>query len=240
MNSARPASKSKTTVPYVSVGADTEQSSITYKQTIAQKNKDCNTFPHETSHSADSEYGDKYVISFEKTAKEVSVRDYTGFIGIPVNRAGMIVCPFHDDRNPSMKVDSRYHCFACGADGNVIDFVSSYYGIPKYEAACRIAEEFNLDTESLSGERRQENKENIDYGYIKQYILNYLISVEKEMKRWLEEYAPRPGDKELHFLFRTAAQWLGYVSYLTDTLSACKTADEIRSFISQHEGEVIV
>ena len=240
MNSAYPASKSKMTVPYVSVGADTEQSSKTNKHNITQKNKDCNTFPHETSHSADSEYGGKYVISFEKTANEVSVRDYVNFIGIPVNRAGKIRCPFHDDRNPSMKIDSRYHCFGCGADGNVIDFVSSYYGIPKYEAACRIAEEFNLDTESLSGERRQENKDNIDYGYIKQYILNYLISVEKEMKSWLEEYAPKRDDEELHFLFRTASQWLDYVSYLTDTLSACKTADEIRSFISLHEGEVIV
>ena len=152
----------------------------------------------------------------------------------------MIVCPFHDDRNPSMKIDSRYHCFGCGADGNVIDFVSSYYGIPKYEAACRIAEEFNLDTDALGGGYSPEYKEKIDYGYIKQYILNYLISAEKEMKSWLEEYAPKRDDEELHFLFRTAAQWLDYVSYLTDTMSACKTAEEIRSFISLHEGEVIV
>ena len=240
MNSAYPASKSKTTVPYVSVGADTEQSSKTNIYNITRKNKDCNTFPHETSHSSDSEDGGKYVISFEKTANEVSVRDYVNFIGIPVNRAGMIVCPFHDDRNPSMKIDSRYHCFGCGADGNVIDFVSSYYGIPKYEAACRIAEEFNLDTDALGGGYSPEYKEKIDYGYIKQYILNYLISAEKEMKSWLEEYAPKRDDEELHFLFRTAAQWLDYVSYLTDTMSACKTAEEIRSFISLHEGEVIV
>ncbi len=240
MNSARPASESKTTVPYVSVGADTEQSSKTNKYNITRKNKDCNTFPHESSHYDNTDESERYVISFEKTANEVSVRDYLNFIGIPVNSAGKIKCPFHDDRTPSMKVDSRYHCFGCGADGNVIDFVSNYYGITQYEAACRIAEEFNLDTDALGDGHTPEYKERIDYGYIKQYILNYLISVEKEMKSWLKEYAPKPGDEELHFLFRTAAQWLEYVSYLIDTLSACRTADEIRNFISQHEGEVIV
>ena len=31
--------------------------------------------------------------------------------------SGMACCPFHDDKNPSMKVDQRFHCFGCGADG---------------------------------------------------------------------------------------------------------------------------
>ncbi|MBR4765463.1 MAG: hypothetical protein IK085_01725 [Clostridia bacterium] len=247
LNTANTDLKSKTTVPYVSAPTDTEQSSITYKNNISQKNDDCNTFSHETlcfedclEKSEDNEDSERYVISFEKTAKEVTVRDYVSFVGIPVNRAGKINCPFHNDRTPSMKVDSRYHCFGCGADGNVIDFVSSYYGISKYEAACRITEEFHLDSETLSSEHGKDYKEKIDYGYIKQYILNYLIYVEKEMKSWLKEYAPKLGDEELHFLFRTASQWLDYVSYLTDTLSGCRTADEIRHFLSLHEGEVIV
>jgi transposase len=35
------------------------------------------------------------------------------------------VCPFHDDRNPSLYVDPgewHYHCFGCGAHGDAIDF----------------------------------------------------------------------------------------------------------------------
>jgi hypothetical protein len=39
-----------------------------------------------------------------------------------VGRNGMAVCPFHPDKNPSTKLDKRYHCFACQADGDVIDF----------------------------------------------------------------------------------------------------------------------
>ncbi|MBD9268378.1 MAG: DNA primase, partial [[Ruminococcus] torques] len=33
----------------------------------------------------------------------------------------MVSCPFHNDRTPSMKVDSRFYCFGCGASGDVID-----------------------------------------------------------------------------------------------------------------------
>ena len=39
----------------------------------------------------------------------------------------MACCPFHNDKTPSMKLDRRYHCFGCGADGDVIDFTAALY-----------------------------------------------------------------------------------------------------------------
>jgi len=39
------------------------------------------------------------------------------------------LCPFHDDRNPSFYVNPElgvYHCFGCGASGDVIKFVQEY------------------------------------------------------------------------------------------------------------------
>ena len=43
-------------------------------------------------------------------------------------------CPFHGDKHPSMKVDSRFHCFACQADGDVIDFVGRLFQLSPYKA----------------------------------------------------------------------------------------------------------
>jgi len=48
---------------------------------------------------------------------------------IPLRRAGgnkVGCCPFHADKSPSFVVykDNAYHCFGCGAHGDVIDFVS--------------------------------------------------------------------------------------------------------------------
>ncbi|MFQ7310191.1 MAG: CHC2 zinc finger domain-containing protein, partial [Mediterraneibacter sp.] len=61
---------------------------------------------------------------FEAVKQSVTTRQAAEHYGIRVGRNGMCVCPFHDDKNPSMKVDRRFHCFGCQADGDVIDFVS--------------------------------------------------------------------------------------------------------------------
>ena len=53
---------------------------------------------------------------FEAVKQNLTTRQAAELYGIPVNRHGMAVCPFHNDKNPSMKVDKRFHCFACQAD----------------------------------------------------------------------------------------------------------------------------
>jgi DNA primase catalytic core len=60
----------------------------------------------------------------------------------PSGRAFMARCPFHvEDRHPSMSVGGlpgRYHCFACGAGGDVIDYVARFNGIGFRDAADRL------------------------------------------------------------------------------------------------------
>ena len=56
----------------------------------------------------------------------------------------MACCPFHDDKHPSMKVDRRFHCFGCQADGDVIDFTARLFGLNKKEAALKLAEDFSV------------------------------------------------------------------------------------------------
>jgi DNA primase len=60
----------------------------------------------------------------------------------PSGRAFMARCPFHvEDRRPSMSVGGvagRYHCFACGAGGDVIDYVARFNGIGFRDAADRL------------------------------------------------------------------------------------------------------
>ena len=48
--------------------------------------------------------------------------------GIALSPQGMALCPFHDDHHPSLSVhNGRYKCFACGAGGDIIDFVRKKY-----------------------------------------------------------------------------------------------------------------
>jgi len=53
------------------------------------------------------------------------------------------VCPFHNDRNPSMSVNQAkqiYHCFSCGAGGDVFKFVMDYENLSFKEAIKVLAE----------------------------------------------------------------------------------------------------
>lgn len=60
---------------------------------------------------------------FQKIKESVTARQAAEMYGLKVNRNGMVCCPFHNDKHPSMKVDKGFYCFACGAKGDVIHFV---------------------------------------------------------------------------------------------------------------------
>ena len=84
---------------------------------------------------------------FEAVKQSVTTRQAAEHYGIRVGRNGMACCPFHNDKTPSMKLDRRYHCFGCGADGDVIDFAAALYGLAKKEAAVQLANDFGLSYE---------------------------------------------------------------------------------------------
>ena len=81
---------------------------------------------------------------YQVIKEQVTTREAAEYYGIPVNRNGMAKCIFHDDRNPSMKLDRRYHCFGCQADGDVIDFVGKMFGLTPYEAARKLVSDFGI------------------------------------------------------------------------------------------------
>ena len=81
---------------------------------------------------------------FEAVKGKVTTRQAAEIYGIQVNRHGMAVCPFHNDKNPSMKLDMRFHCFACQADGDAVDFVSRLFRLPGKAAAMKLADDVSI------------------------------------------------------------------------------------------------
>lgn len=82
---------------------------------------------------------------FEAVKQSITVREAAQMYGIEVNRSGMACCPFHDDKNPSMKLNEEYfYCFGCGATGDVIDFTARLYNLSPKEAAEKLAQDFGL------------------------------------------------------------------------------------------------
>ena len=105
---------------------------------------------------------------FEAVKQSVTTRQAAEHYGIHIGRNGMACCPFHNDKTPSMKLDRRYHCFGCGADGDVIDFAAALYGLGKKEAAIQLANDFGLSYEdyiaSLSMRKLYDERGNVYFG----------------------------------------------------------------------------
>lgn len=65
---------------------------------------------------------------------------------VPLKKSGVNflgICPFHDDRHPSMSVNSAkgiFHCFSCGMGGNAIKFIQEYEKISYPQAIEKLAD----------------------------------------------------------------------------------------------------
>ncbi|MBC9822849.1 CHC2 zinc finger domain-containing protein [Terrabacter sp. MAHUQ-38] len=73
-----------------------------------------------------------------------SLADVMAAAGIELHPRGhgwMACCPFHDDSTPSLSVEGvpdRFHCFGCGASGDVIDFVQRMRNLGFLEAVAEL------------------------------------------------------------------------------------------------------
>jgi DNA primase len=72
----------------------------------------------------------------EEIKEEYSMADVAARYGLLPNRRGFIRCPFHPgDREASLKLYPKdFHCFACGAHGDIFTFIQMQEEIPFHEA----------------------------------------------------------------------------------------------------------
>lgn len=95
---------------------------------------------------------------------QVSMMDIANHYGMRVNRKGYALCPFHNDKNPSMQVFSGYtkndgfYCRSCGAGGTIFNFVMEYEGKTFEESVRTVASVFGIqisDGKNLSDDVRK-------------------------------------------------------------------------------------
>ena len=64
------------------------------------------------------------------------------------------LCPFHSEKTPSFSVapDKQiYHCFGCGAGGNVFSFIIEHQKISFIEAVQQLGHKYGIHVENKSG-----------------------------------------------------------------------------------------
>lgn len=162
---------------------------------------------------------------FEQVKGCVTTRQAAESYGLRVSRNGMCRCIFHDDRNPSMKVDERCYCFGCGATGDVIDFVGKLFDLPPYDAARKLADDFGISANGQAlGVSRPRAIPKEKYAQANQFrdeeadVIHVLNEYHWLLKDWRERYAPATPEDELHDCFVESLQMADYIGHLLDVL----------------------
>jgi len=81
-------------------------------------------------------------VDVEDVRRRHPIEEVVAASGVELHRAGrgwMGCCPFHDDTTASLSVagvPDRFHCFGCGASGDVIDFIGHLHGVGFGEAVA--------------------------------------------------------------------------------------------------------
>ncbi len=84
---------------------------------------------------------------------------------VPLKRAGRewsACCPFHQEKSPSFTVNDAkgfFHCFGCGAHGDIVGFVMRYDSLSFPEAVERLAQEAGLPVPQATPEARAQYDE---------------------------------------------------------------------------------
>ena len=178
---------------------------------------------------------------FEVVKQSVTVREAAEMYGIEVKRGGMACCPFHDDKNPSLKLNEDYfYCFGCGATGDVIDFTTRLYDLSPKEAAEKLAQDFGLAYDSKTPIRRnyvRQKSEAQKFMEDRDHTFRVLADYYHLLGKWKTDYSPKVPEENPHPRFMEAIQRRDYVGYLLDFFLE-DSPEEQKLWIAEHQSEI--
>ena len=178
---------------------------------------------------------------FETVKQSITVREAAQMYGIEINRSGMACCPFHDDKNPSMKLNEEYfYCFGCGATGDVIDFTARLYNLSPKEAAEKLAQDFGLAYDSQAPPRRRYVRQKSEAQKFKEdrdHTFRVLADYFHLLRKWETDYTPKTPEENPHPRFMEAIQRKDYVGYLLDFFLE-DGPEEQKLWIAEHQSEI--
>lgn len=161
---------------------------------------------------------------YRKVKEGVTARQVAEYYGFPPNTKGLCLCPFHQDKKPSLKIypnGKGFYCFACGAGGDQIKLAALYMGVSNTEAAEELAVAFQIPVSVPTTYREKREFE------LKMKKRRKLADFRKRAEMYLQMYrillceARRQPDTP-HFL--EAVHGLEYIDYLIECLKECPEA----------------
>lgn len=175
---------------------------------------------------------------FRETRERVPAQDAARLYGLTFDRKGWAVCPFHQDKHPSMSFRvGRFRCWACGAGGDSIDFTARLFGIEPLAAVERLNADFNLSLPL----HRQPTPEELQAARRRAEV----VQAHKDFEEWRKALISKlyrvcflahdtlKGAADLEKLTPAealAVRWQSYLEYLVDCLESGDMAEKMAIF----------
>ena len=161
---------------------------------------------------------------FEAVKAAVTPRMAAERYRLPIRQGGMVCCPFHADRTPSMKLNEDYfYCFGCGASGDVIALTAQLFNLPPVEAAKKLTADFGITGQKpsilakLQRGKSQAEAERRCFRVLGDYL--------QILQDWKTNCAPQSPEDAIDPRYAEACHMLERIGNMLDIL-ACGTPQE--------------
>jgi DNA primase len=167
---------------------------------------------------------DERIIDQVQTANDI-VEFIAGYL--PLKRAGRYFkanCPFHGEKTPSFIVNSEkqiFHCFGCGAGGNVFGFLMRYENMSFPEALRRLAERANIVLPQATATKGEGPSESEQLYQLYQHAIDFYHAQfkdpvkGKEARAYFEKRGFEPELAEEFKMGWAMDGWRGLLEFLT-------------------------
>ena len=176
----------------------------------------------------------------EKLKAAVSPADAAERYGLEANKRST-TCPFHDDHHPSMQLYAdHFHCFACGAHGDVIDLTVKLLGVSVKDALHQLETDFGISPDDPPKSDVCPKLRLSTFRENEQLCLSTLTQYEALLRKWETEHSPRTPESQIDDRYQEACQMLDYVEYLADFLCTSGLEDRVRTVENLMENGLVL
>ena len=175
---------------------------------------------------------------FKRVKAKVTARDIALKYGLKQGKNGLFLCPFHPDRNPSMKAEKNFYCFGCGEKGDSIRLAEKIMGKTALEAAYRIADDHGIDvsdcvSEMHKGKKIKRNTQVKAHGAderTREKSMDVLVEYLLLLYEWKDRYSPSESEvDDPDSRYVEAIREMPYADYLLKLLIDDEVQEELSS-----------
>jgi hypothetical protein len=139
---------------------------------------------------------------FTEVKARLNLIEAAQYYGVQPNKSGFVNCIFHSDRTPSMKLyPAHFHCYGCGQHGDIITLTAQLFGLPPYQAAQKLAQDFHITKGNGCQNMKPIKSERQIYIEQEKRAYNVLNFYCSYLEKCREDFKPTNPNEDFHPLF---------------------------------------